>query len=66
VVGSYNGASKEMNLWVDGNLVATKGNVPQTVAMENRSVYMGTPAFNGWLDEVMVFPYAFGTNEQLN
>ena len=59
VVGSYNGLEEKMNLFVDGQLVATKENAPQTVNIDNRAFYVGTSRFDGWLDSVIVLPFAF-------
>lgn len=62
IIGSYDG--NNMRLWIDGEIVAIKENVVQTVPFQGRGLYIGyqanTQYYNGWLDEVMVFPYAFG------
>jgi prepilin-type N-terminal cleavage/methylation domain-containing protein len=66
-IGSYNGST--LRLWLDGELMATRENITQTVPFQGRGLYIGyhtdSRYFNGWVDEIMVFPYAFG-GEKLN
>ena len=61
VVGSYDGSN--MKIWLDGDLVAEKSGVAQTYSFAGKRMFLGYASsssyFNGWLDEVMFFPYAF-------
>jgi prepilin-type N-terminal cleavage/methylation domain-containing protein len=64
IVGSYNGNTQSLKLWVDGDLIAKKENVVQTVPFQGKGFFVGYHEnFVGWIDEVMLFPYAFGGEE---
>ena len=64
VVGSYDGDN--IKLWVDGDLVATQNTpTPVSVAIgSSKSLFFSNNAwcggaFDTFIDEPMVFPYAF-------
>lgn len=63
VVGSY--GDETMRFWIDGELVGIKENVTQTRPFKGGGYpfYVGynnyMAYFDGFIDEVMVFPYAF-------
>lgn len=57
VVGSYNGETGDMKLWVDGDLVASRGGVTLIPPLANsmRVAYN----FYGLMDELKILPHAF-------
>lgn len=63
VVASYNGETDVQSLWLDGDLVGQESGVPQIIDFQGQGIYLGYPTsgeeFDGWLDEIMVFPFAF-------
>ncbi len=70
LVGSYDGDSQVMRLWIDGELVGVKENVPLTTPFQGTGsnhggIHIGfeytptPPLYKGYVDEAMMFPFAF-------
>ena len=63
VVGSYDGDTSQIKLWVDGELVASRDGVNQTISFTNKQLYVGVHPYAAvptvWLDEVVFSSYAF-------
>ena len=64
ITASYNGSTKKMKLWVDGDLIAKDKNITLTSSFYG-SIFLGNSDFTGFVDEMMFFPSAFG-GEKLN
>lgn len=68
-VGSYDGNNQTLRFYIDGDLIGKKEGVAKTINFSGHGIMIGygwhgvNQNFDGWLDEVMLFPYAFDGKE---